>query len=73
MKYKKFTEISPEIIDLKLGYTEYLVSKFKSVSKYLTQEFPTPEDKFQFEEDNSGLLEDMAVFMEELVKNIENK
>jgi len=73
MTYKKFSEINPEIIDSKLGYTDYLVSKFKNVSNYLSQEFPNSEDKYYFEGKNSDLLEDMAVFMEELIRNIENE
>ena len=73
MNYKDYATANPEIIDLKEGYTEYLVSKFRNISRYLTHELPFREDKLQFEEENSILLEDMAVLMEEFIHNLENR
>ena len=73
MTYKEFAASNPEVIDLKSGYTEYLVYRFKNISKYLTYEIPMREDRFEFEEENSILLEDMACFMEQLIHTIENR
>lgn len=73
MNYKEFVIENPEIIDMKLGYTEYLTTKFSNISKYLRKEIPNRQEISSFEENNVLLLENIAVSLEKLIYEIEKK
>ena len=73
MTYGEYIIENPENLDLSIGYTEYLVTKFKSMSDYLTSEIPNLETKLNFEGKNSELLENIAALMEEFLYYVENR
>ena len=73
MNYKEFVIDNPEIIDMNLGYTEYLTTKFSNISKYLRKEIPNRQERYSFEENNVLLLENIAVSLEKLIYEIEKK
>lgn len=73
MTYKEYLEIHPDELEYNIGYTEYLVSKFKSMTDYLSHEIPDKEMKLEFEGENSSLLEEIASKMEEFLFHIENR
>lgn len=73
MTYREFNEGNPLNIDIKKSYTEYLATMLSHISKYMDTEICDTDSRLNFEKKNTEILENIAVNIQELIFNVENR